>query len=715
MAIRRLGDENTWVLETELTAYVLGVDKQGGLQHLYWGDRLPLDRDYPRPTLALFDSPFESPRSIVYEEYPAWGGIKFTEPCLKVCHADGVRTSALVYDFSEMSEGAIPELVIGLKDSQYGLVIRLHYKLYEEFDIIERYAEVANDGARAVIIEQILSAAWAFPKGTGYRLTYLAGRWGAETQVRRLSLEQGKFVLESRRGLTSPQVNPWFAIDGRERATEETGRVWYGALSWSGSWKIVVEQTSLGQLIVSGGINDFDFTWLLEPGEVFKTPVFVGGYTTGGFGAASRNMHGYQLKHVLPKAQGDGSRLRKVLFNSWEAVGFNVSTDSLATLAEKAASLGVELFVVDDGWFGSRNDDTAGLGDWRPSPRKFPNGLKPLIERVRDLGMEFGIWVEPEMVNPDSDLYRGHPDWVYNFPTMPRSQGRNQLVLNLSRNDVKEYIFHCLDRLLSDNDIAFVKWDANRHFSEPGWPESPEGREREVWVRHVLAVYDILDRLRQAHPQVAFESCSGGGGRVDLGILRRTDQVWPSDNTDPLDRLWIHEGFSYAYCPKVMSAWVTDSSRDCLAFGFHSAMAGSLGISANLNQWSPEELELARQKIAEYKEIRHIVQEGRLYRLTSPSGTGSNAGVSLSAVQYVSPDQDESVLFVFLLSRQFRTPIPRTMLRGLRPDCVYEVTGNGPHAEPVRLSGKALSSLGIEPALSASRDSLLVRIRRTDR
>ncbi|NPV52579.1 MAG: alpha-galactosidase [Firmicutes bacterium] len=734
-----------WILETERMAYVMGVDGQGGFQHLYWGDRLPRVSDYPvpAPTHARAGSlnschPFESPRSMVYEEYPAWGGIKYTEPCLKASYSDGVRDVVLVYETHWQATAAnataasgapgpkpIPELTVVLKDPYYNLRVKLHYRLYEEFDLLERYAEIENAGSGDVSLEQVLSGAWALPRGTGYRLTYLAGHWGAETQLRRIDIQQGKFVLESRRGFTSHQANPWFAIDPRERAGEEHGQVWYGALGWSGNWKIVVEHTFLQQLIVAGGINDFDFSWLLEPGEVFTTPAFVGGYTANGFGAASRNMHRFQLEHILPESHRH--ELRRVLYNSWEATKFDVSEEGQARLAEKAASIGVELFVIDDGWFGARNDDTAGLGDWYVNQEKFPRGLKPLIDKVNSLGMDFGLWVEPEMVNPNSDLYRAHPDWVYHFSNRPRSEQRNQLILNISREDVKEYVFQCLDRLLTENNIKFVKWDANRHFSEPGWPGAPVGREREreIWVRHVQAVYEVLERLRQRHPDVIFESCSGGGGRVDLGILRRVDQVWTSDNTDAFDRLRIQEGFSYVYCPKVMVAWVTDSPnfmngrKVSLSYRFHSAMMGSLGIGGDLNEWSPEEMELARQKVAEYKEIRHIIQEGELYRLLSPSEeeairgacTSVSAGASISAVQYVSLDRSESVVFAFLHSQQFRAQMPRLKLRGLDPEAVYEVTGAGIEGTVIRLSGKALVSLGIEIVLGGDFDSRLIRIK----
>ena len=275
-------------------------------------------------------------------------------------------------------------------------------------------------------------------------------------------------VLESRLGHTGHNVNPWFAIDKGE-ANEQSGSVWFGALAWSGNWRISVEQTPYKQVRVTGGFNTFDFSWPLKPGEQLETPAFYAGYSGHGFGEASRLLHKLEIDDIEP--HGAKARARPVLYNSWEATEFNVNEAGQTALAQKAAKLGVELFVMDDGWFGKRNTDHAGLGDWVPNPQKFPNGLGGLIKAVNDLGMDFGLWVEPEMVNPDSDLYRAHPDWVMNFPGRPRSELRNQLVLNMARDDVKEYIFGALDKLATTYNLRYFKWDMNRIFSEPGWPE----------------------------------------------------------------------------------------------------------------------------------------------------------------------------------------------------------------------------------------------------
>jgi alpha-galactosidase len=378
-----------------------------------------------------------------------------------------------------------------------------------------------------------------------------------------------------------------------------------------------------------------------------------------------------------PKAEEPAPPLRPVLYNSWEATSFQVSQDDQGRLAELAARLGVECFVVDDGWFTGRDHDRAGLGDWTADPVKFPDGLGPLIERVNGLGMRFGLWVEPEMVSPDSALYRAHPDWVYHFANRSRSEHRNQLVLNLARPDVAEWVYRTLDGLLRENHIQFIKWDMNRPFSEPGWPGAAGENPERAWVEHVHSLYAILDGLRGAHPGVEFESCSGGGGRVDLGILRRVDQVWTSDNTDAWDRVLIQEGFTQAYPPQAMMAWVTDSPnfltgrRLPLRFRFHVAMAGALGIGGNLLHWSERELAEAAELVALYKDIRPVIQRGRLYRLASVL-----AG-PFGASQYVAGDGSRAVVLAWWGPHQLRPRLHRLRLAGLDPAARYLEEGTG--------------------------------------
>ncbi len=689
---------NYWILETDHTGYAFGLDADGRLVNSYWGERLTRPADYPAASFPQGWVSFNDAGHLAREEYPAETGLKYIEPCFKAQYADGVRDTVWRFEKSEQDDA---ELRIHLHDAQKPLRLILHYHLREQYDLIERWADVINEGGTAITLRRVFSAQWHLPRSREYRLSHLFGRWGNEWNLACEPLSPGVKVLESRRLTTSHQANPWFAVDTGS-ADEEQGEVWFGALAWSGNWKFIAERTEFATTRLSLGINDWDFAWRLDPGETFRTPLALCGYTENGFGDASRRLHDYIRDRLLPHGQA----LRKVLYNSWEATQFNVDEASQATLAELAAEMGVELFVMDDGWFHGRDDDHAGLGDWWPDETKFPNGLKPLIDRVNALGMDFGLWVEPEMVNPDSELYRAHPDWVIHFPDRPRTEARNQLILNLARPDVQDYLIAKLDQLLTENNIRFIKWDMNRNVSEPGWDAAP-GDPRELWVRYVQGVYQVWGALHQRHPQVTWQTCSGGGGRVDLGILQLADQAWISDNTEPTARLNLQAGYSQIYPACTMEAWVTDSGPDYLPLEFrmHVSMCGSLGIGGHLVHWSAEQREQAAYWIARYKEIRSIIQFGDLYRLRSPQQN------PFSAVQYVSKDRRESVLFAFRTHRPSATQLelqPPVYLRGLDPTASYAIDDY----EEVR-SGLAWMRTGLDIYL-ADYQSTLLRIRQVE-
>ncbi len=690
-----------WLLTNGHSSYAMGIAPDGRLEHLYFGGPLWRMEDLPAAAERRDISSFDPHEMIENEEFPGWGGPRFYEPALKITRQNGDRDLVLHY-VSHRMQGT--ELDIVMKDIRDPIEVTLHYRVYQQ--VISRNATIRNQMSEPLTVESAQSATWYMPPGDGYRLGYLTGRWAAETQLNREPIHEGMKILESRTGHTGHNANPWFAIDTGD-ANEQHGRVWFGALGWSGSWRIAVEQTPYRQVRVTGGFNTFDFAYPLKTGESLETPEFYAGFSSDGFGGASRLLHRFERDTIAP--HGLESRVRPVLYNSWEATEFNVNQAGQEQLADKAAKLGVELFVMDDGWFGKRNDDHAGLGDWFVNKQKFPNGLKPLIDHVNSLGMDFGLWVEPEMVNPDSDLYRAHPDWAMNFPGRPRSELRNQLVLNMARSDVRDYIFGVLDKLATEYNIRYFKWDMNRIFSEPGWPEQPPDAQRKLWVQYVVNLYDIIDRLRAAHPKLEIESCSGGGGRIDLGILRRVEEVWTSDNTEALDRLKIQEGFSQAYAAKFMSAWVTDvpnqNGRSTpLQFRFLVAMQGALGIGSNLNHFSDADTALATRMISLYKQIRNTVQMGDLYRLLSPRIN------DVTANEYVAADGKQAVLFAFRHSQQYNTPPPTLYLRGLDERSVYRVMNlDGKASEQ---SGAYLMRHGIDLDLHGDYDSTVVVLER---
>jgi alpha-galactosidase len=702
--IRYLAPQETWVIDTDNTTYAVGVNERGELQELYWGAKLTRAEDLGTPHSSPGRASFDSSETNTNSEYPGWGGVFYAEPCLKVTRADGGRDLVLHY-LDYKIDGM--NLELRAKDIRDNIVVTLFYRAYPQQDILRKYARIENGTNQVVTIESAQSGVWYLPRNESYRLTYASGAWATEDQLIQEPVHQGKVVLESRRGNTSHQLYPWFELDENGQATEETGRVWFGEIAWSGNWKLVIEETPAQQVRVVGGFNDFDFSYPLKPGENLETPAYYGGFSSHGFGGASRQLHRFEISEILPDHAHP--KVRPVLYNSWEATEFNVSEEGQSALAAKAAKIGIERFVMDDGWFGARDTDHAGLGDWVVNTKKFPHGLTGLIRTVNADGMDFGLWFEPEMVNPDSDLYRKHPDWVMNFPGRPRSEQRNQLILNMARDDVKEYVFHAVDTVLSENNIKFVKWDMNRHFSEPGWPEVPQADQKEIWVKYVRNVYEIMDRLRQKHPGLEIESCSGGGGRVDLEVLRRTDEVWPSDNTEAFDRLRIQEGFTYFYTPKVMMAWVTDvpnmNGRSTpLKYRFLVAMQGALAVGSNLNKWSDQEFALAAKMIAYYKSIRETVQLGRLYRLFSPRNG------EFTANQYVSEDGKQAVVFAFLHSQQYLRPAPTVRLRGLDPERIYRVkTIDNKLINPRQTySGSYLMNHGIDLHLTGDYDSTVV-------
>lgn len=777
---QHIAGQQAWVLETKTSAYCIAVMPSqeefaplrgsvdalsdapaapnravSQLIHLYFGPTLPRDEDYIQKVHFPERSSFDDAPLVWPHEYRPWQGRMYQEPSLKVTFPDGTRDVAWQFERAEVTKTAhatkmkdegrfiiegVHQLTLHFSDPK-GLHIQLHYQALEHEDVIVRFVEVTNVSQDIVKVTQLSSAVWNLPILPSYRATTVYGDWGREFQLQHSYLPFGKQVIESRKGHTSHQANPFFMLDSGS-ATEESGDVWFGALAWSGNWKICFERNTHHQLSVSGGWNDFDFIQVLGPLEKTTSPTFYAGYSNGGFGSASRKMH--RLAHRIQQEFATKERPTPVLYNSWEATNFDVNESSQMKLAEIAASLGVELFVVDDGWFGRRNSDTAGLGDWTVNPEKFPNGLHPLIHHVQGLGMKFGIWVEPEMVNPDSELYRAHPDWVLHFPHRQRTLARHQAVLDYSNQAVLEHIFRRLDDLLFDHAIAFVKWDMNRPLTEPGSATLGPDRQPEIWTRHVEGLYEILRRLHARHPNVVFESCSGGGGRVDLAMLQFASQFWTSDNTDAYDRLRIQEGFSYAYPASTMRAWVTDSPQFVnarkvpLVFRFHSAMMGVLGIGADIAGWTKEERDQAARQVKIYQSIRHLVTDGELYRLLSPTfgtescgnigfGAGDGGGYGVpaggaggwTAVEYADSEGKEAVVFVLGRGTQYGDPTPVIHPAGLAADTVYSLAVLDVHsADETRFrrmldltprSGLAWSRMGFRLILRGDYASAIIR------
>ncbi len=710
-SIQAAPDGKSWLLSAGEMSYAVGINNLNMPQTLYWGAHLNGFAGLPQAVMHPGIASPEMPFSTTPLEYPAWGNGLQYEPALKGSFLNGNRVMTLVYDHAAQPAPDTLELV--LHDTVEPIEVRLFYQVFPQ-GVLARWSEVENRSKTTVALENAASATWNLPANPRYQLSTLTGRWGGEWQLGRTMVHPGTELLESRRGSTGHQSNPWFSIGEAGTTSETAGPVWFGELGWSGSWRISVEEVETHAVRITGGYNPYDFSYPLAPGEKLATPHFYAGYTASGEGEASRILHRLQQGVILPQAPHP--KLRPILFNSWEATEFNVDEAGQVALAERAAKLGVERFVIDDGWFGQRRDDHAGLGDWYVNQQKFPHGLAPVIDRVHGLGMDFGIWVEPEMVNPDSDLYRKHPDWAMHFPGRPRPESRNQLLLNLARPDVRAYVYGWLDKLVSENKIDFLKWDYNRGWSDPGWEEVPLAEQRTIYVKYIDNLYGILAELRQKHPGLEIESCASGGGRTDDGILRYTDEVWPSDNTDALDRLAIQDGFTHAYSPNVMMAWVTDVPNGIngrttpLDFRFHVAETGSLGIGNNLNHWTDADMKLAADEVAFYKSVRPLVQLGLLYRLTP--------GLAMPgrwASEYVAPDKSAAVVFAFLQASEFGDPFPPVRLQGLDPDATYTLTAQDPAKAPMlprQATGAALMNEGLPLRLRGDYDSTAITLKR---
>ena len=685
-------DNKSWILKTKSSVYHLYVSNTGELKMDFFGNK-----NY-QPGLCRYN---------LGPEITVRGGFSVNTPMLEVIFNDGVRAIDLEYVGSEIKDvDGCSTLIVSQKDRYYPLYIKEYIRVLPEYDIIEKWLEIKNsDRKSSIIIENAKSGTFFIPKG-GYELTHFSGVWGNEFMPNKTLLTQGIKTIQVKdfRSFGSS----FFVINNSEKdiASENT-ECWYGSLQYSGNWKLDFEKYFTGEVQITAGINYWDQSIDLRPGKSLITPKFVIGYTSSGLESVSLNMSRYTREQIMHDKHRE--MVRPVLYNSWYATTFNVNEEHQLELAKIAKQIGVETFVIDDGWFKGRVDDKAGLGDWTVDKNKFPNGLKPLIKKINDIGLNFGIWIEPEMVNPNSDLYRIHPDWVLSYPNRTLHTGRNQLILNLGREDVYQYLYKSISTLLRENNITYIKWDMNRALADPGFPKDNNREVRDVRIKYVDNLYRLIKELRKEFPNVWFENCASGGGRVDLGIMQYTDFNWVSDNTDPIDRIFIQDAYLTAFPANSMISWVTHEDwhrqNPSLEFKFDVAMAGVLGIGYDITKWSESEKELAKKKIAQYKQIRETVNFGDLYHLSSPYETNR------SILQYVNKSGNESVLFIYNLAEYVKSPLLESdmsnyiKLRGLDKDAIYRIDGFD-----VDYTGKMLMDLGIDLSLGGAFKSRIIRI-----
>ncbi len=680
-------DDRLLHLRNDRVSYIIYLLEGGIPMHLYYGARLEsvnpasllrraglaADGSFSMQGCSLDHTP---------QEYPQYGLGEMREGALMVRAKDGTRTSDLRFVFARAFEekpvlAGLPStfgddcatLMVRLRDSLTGLQAELLYTIFNDCDVIARSVRFTNTSDSSLVLERAFSMCLDLPD-MGYDVITLSGAWSRERELARRPLCLGETSVSSMRGASSLQTSPFLALC-RPETTEAQGEVIAMALCYSGSFYAGAFADHNRMARVMMGINDRNFSWLLEPGQSFQTPEALCVYSQEGMDGMSRQFHRLCAEHLVRGKFAHADR--PILLNNWEATYFGFDEEKLVKIAQTAAKVGVELFVLDDGWFGHRDDDHSSLGDWTPDPRKLPLGLKHLVDRIHALGLKFGLWFEPEMVSPDSDLFRAHPDWCIHVKGRENIEGRNQLILDLSREDVRDYVYNAVADILAQNAIDYVKWDMNRNMTNIGSALLPAERQKELPHRYMLGLYSILEKLVQRFPEVLFESCSSGGGRFDLGMLYYMPQTWCSDNTDALCRCRIQYTTSFVFPPFAMGSHVSavpnhQTGRVTpMATRGAVAMGGCFGYELDLNKLSKEDLDLVKQQILRVKALRKTLLYGDFHRLLSPYEGNDTAWIT------VSPDQREAVLTLVRAQAVSNEMPPLVRLRGLDSDTVYQV------------------------------------------
>ncbi|QJD82234.1 alpha-galactosidase [Cohnella herbarum] len=697
MAIRYNAEHRVFHLQGPNISYVIQLNNYGVPMHAYWGRKVsdaPWEGMFDFQERASFSpNPYPDDRSVSFDtlpqEYPAYGASDFRHPAYQVQLEDGTTITELAYvehriiagkpklqglpsTYTERDEEA-QTLELELQDVKTGLHVVLSYTVFEEHDAIVRSAKLVNKGGTTLRLLRALSGSVDF-RHDKFHLLQLSGAWSRERDIYRRQVVPGMQSVESRRGSSSHQQNPFIALLS-PNADEDQGEAYGFSLVYSGSFVAQAEVDQFRTTRVSMGINPFDFQWRLEPGEQFQTPELVMAYSFEGIGGMSRIYHRLYRSRLCRGSHRD--RTRPVLVNNWEATYFQFDADKIEQIAKAGQQLGIELFVLDDGWFGHRDSDNSSLGDWKVDYRKLPGGLADLAERVNRLEMQFGLWFEPEMVSPDSDLYRAHPDWCLHVPGSRRTEARQQLILDLSRDDVCDYLIESVGSVLRSAPIAYVKWDMNRNMTEIGSALLAPERQRETAHRYMLGLYKVLEAITSEFPDILFESCSGGGGRFDPGMLYYMPQTWTSDNTDAVSRLRIQYGTSLVYPISTMGAHVSAVPNHqvhrmtSLKTRGDVAMSGNFGYELDLAQMTDDEKDLVKVQVQQYKEIRHLVQFGDFYRLRSPFEGNDTAWMMVAA------GGSEAFAAYIRVLAESAAPLDWLKFKGLDPSAKYRLVDNG--------------------------------------
>ena len=731
MSIRIDHETGLITLHTLHTSYQMWADGQGVVHHLYYGPAIGgsdlrglefySDCGFsPQP--AGMDRQRDYSLDTLCQEYTGSGVGDYRIGCLRLAGPDGSRAADLRFVSAEAvpgkyalpglpaacaEDGACETLRLKLKDKVNGLAVTLLYGVFAQADVITRAALLENEGSGSIRLDKAASACLDLPFGK-WELIHFHGRHCMERQPERVPLSHNIQTLRSARGASSHQHNP-FAILAAPHTTEETGECLGAMLVWSGNFKIECEVSQMQSTRLVAGVSDDDFSWTLEPGGQFAAPEVLFCYSDQGLSELSARYHRFLQRHIIRSPWRD--KPRPILINNWEATYMDFDAQRIWDIARQARDLGVEMLVLDDGWFGERSDDSSGLGDWQFNEKKLGCTFDQLIGRVREMGLLFGLWIEPEMVCANTALYAAHPDWALSIPGRAPATGRSQLVLDMGRPDVVDYLYDLFHRLLAEHDIAYIKWDMNRNLTDVYSRALPPERQGEAAYRYMLGLYSLLDRLTRDFPQVLFEGCAGGGGRFDAGMLCYCPQIWCSDDTDAIHRIKIQYGTSFGYPPCAMGSHISASPNHqtgrstLLSTRAVVAMAGTFGYELDLQKLTADEKEMVKAQIVRYKQLQPLLLEGRCERLTD-----AVTDTCFTAWQFTAPDRSRAAVSVVVIDPQANPWPIHIRLRGLDPQALYHES----LTERV-YTGAALCHAGLTlPIMQGDYPAVQIMIERTE-
>ena len=696
MAIVYDASSKTFNLSTSKTSYVLKVLGSNHVAHVYWGKKIKAKNlDYVLRSknwgsfLTNTDNIDDFMLEMTPQEYPGYGSTDLRTPAVELQFSDGTSATDFRYESHNIyagknklnnlpatyveDENEAMTLELTLVDSLKNVKLILSYSVFEEFDAITRSVKIINESNEDVNINRVLSANVDF-RDSDYELLQLSGAWARERHIIRKEIRSGSQSIESRRGSSSHAQNPFMALV-RKDTTEQHGEVYGFSLVYSGNFLAQVEVDTHSQTRVSLGINPHGFEWHLNANEEFQTPEAVMVYSSEGLNKMSQIYHTLYRTRLARGYWRD--RVRPILINNWEATKFSFNEEKILDIAKSAADVGIELFVLDDGWFGERNDDYRGLGDWYPNTNKLPSGISGLSKKVNDLGLSFGLWIEPEMVNKDSELYRNHPDWIISTPNRSDSHGRNQYVLDFSRHEVVDYIHEMISKVLRESNISYIKWDMNRSITECYSKAFPKEQQGEVMHRYILGVYDLYERLINEFPKILFESCSSGGGRFDPGMLYYAPQAWASDDSDAIERLKIQYGTSMVYPISSIGAHVSEIVNQQvfrntpIETRANVAYFGAFGYELDLNELTELEKQKVKEQVEFIKQYRELIHKGKFYRLQSPFEN------NITAWMVVSDDKKEAIVGWYKVLNDVNESFKRIKLKGLNENLNYYIEQKG--------------------------------------